>query len=219
VQNHWIKAIRQKKATWAAYTLAAIYLREERRKKDENDRTEPSDDDIERCVEIHKTQTPRLVGKVTRDQVLAAFESGEERLNVFPMRCVGFDTKLVKDVLPALKGQRAKRGQVSGETEAETNGKGKKRSRSDSESDSLKLDSHASGAKRRTRTRRSERNDRAKEELEETDAHMSGDDEDKSGDDEDGDGQSDYDPGNTMGVATRSLASSTRPRRSTRRTT
>ncbi len=63
----------------------------------------------------------------------------------------------------------------------------------------------------------SERNDRAKEELEETDAHMSGDDEDKSGDDEDGDGQSDYDPGNTMGVATRSLGFVDTARRSTRR--
>lgn len=77
MQNHWISATQRPKTSWAPHTLAAIYLREGR-KKDENDRTEPTNDEIERCVEVHKTQTPRLVDKVTRDQVQAAFESGEE---------------------------------------------------------------------------------------------------------------------------------------------
>lgn len=141
-----------------------------------------------------------------------------QRLNVFPMRCVGFDTNLVKRVVRALKGEQAvhQEERVPREKDVEVNGKGKKRSRS-ADSDGLRSDSLASGPKRRAPTKRSERTQGASRDAGEE--HFLRNDEDENGDEEDDGGQSDYDPGNTMAVSTRSLASSTRPRRSTRNTT
>lgn len=226
---------------WAPFTLAAILLRHERRQN--GDLREPSDKDIESCIDQYKGRSAphRLCDIVTREQVQNAFESGEEvvintssqrnreltqhrrtqRLNVFSMRCVGFDTDLAVRLMPnraPAAGQINKQLQDEGkEVEAvdemkaggQIPGRKRKRCRTPDSLDGP----HTAGAKRRVLANHSVRLDNAKEKHESVDEERIPDsDEGGSGSDED-DGQSDYNPGLFSGVGD----SSTRPRRSTRK--
>jgi len=76
MQTDWMNDASAKATSWSQNTIAAIFLRQQRRK--EGIMSEPSDEDIEECIKWHYDNSQDLYEKVTEDQVKKAFVSGAE---------------------------------------------------------------------------------------------------------------------------------------------
>ncbi|KAL5508583.1 hypothetical protein ACEPAH_6202 [Sanghuangporus vaninii] len=97
VQDTWFSNIWSHK--WGDYTLAAIYLRKHRH-------AEPTDMEVEYYA---KKKAALIHRKVTSNDVKQAFLSGAEKINVWTMKCIGYDEELKKRLVPAQSRQQRKR--------------------------------------------------------------------------------------------------------------
>lgn len=119
-----------------------------------------------------------------------------QRLNVFPMQCVGFDTHLV-DVIKS--GLEEEQDEHMGDEQ--TKGKGKKRSRSP------ELSVSSSNAKKRPPAKRVRPIDKRSQTNVTMEGETDGENIPESEEDESSEEESDYDPGN--GSTSRTTASAT----------
>ncbi|KAL5530736.1 hypothetical protein ACEPAF_6994 [Sanghuangporus sanghuang] len=97
VQDTWFSNIWSHK--WGDYTLAAIYLRK-------HQHAEPTDMEVEYYA---KKKAALIHRKVTSNNVKQAFLSGAEKINVWTMKCIGYDEELKKRLIPAQSRQQRKR--------------------------------------------------------------------------------------------------------------
>ncbi|KAH8115784.1 hypothetical protein DFH11DRAFT_1305052 [Phellopilus nigrolimitatus] len=93
VRKTWVKNVTSNFNGWGAFTLAAIHLRRERG-------CEPSITDIQRQVDKGKSHREFLQNKVSSAAIQEAFRSGEEKINVWTMKCVGYDERFKRKLLP-----------------------------------------------------------------------------------------------------------------------
>ncbi|KAH8115785.1 hypothetical protein DFH11DRAFT_1305101 [Phellopilus nigrolimitatus] len=93
VRNTWVKNVTSNFNGWGAFTLAAIYLRRERR-------CEPSITDVQGQVDKGKSHREFLHDEVSSAEIQEAFRSGEERINVWTMECTGYDERFKHKLLP-----------------------------------------------------------------------------------------------------------------------
>ncbi|KAL5527052.1 hypothetical protein ACEPAG_5843 [Sanghuangporus baumii] len=97
VQDTWFSNIWSYK--WGNYTLAAIFLRK-------HQSAEPNDVEVEYYA---KKKTGLIHRKVTSNDVKQAFLSGAEKINVWTMKCIGYDEELKKRLICAQSRQQRKR--------------------------------------------------------------------------------------------------------------
>lgn len=107
VREGWIALAIKRSTIWSLFIAVAIFLRRESRRNAGRggDWTDPTDDEITKCLDDRWRDSDELLEDVfvnlhvTDQEIRDALESGEERLNVFSMRCVGFDTALVEFIM------------------------------------------------------------------------------------------------------------------------
>ncbi|KAL5488387.1 hypothetical protein ACEPAI_6495 [Sanghuangporus weigelae] len=97
VQDTWFSNIWSHK--WGNYTLAAIYLRK-------HQSAEPNDVEVEYYA---KKKAALIHRKVTSNDVKQAFLSGAEKVNVWTMRCIGYNEEFKKQLIPAQSRKQRKR--------------------------------------------------------------------------------------------------------------
>ncbi|KAI5118550.1 hypothetical protein M0805_002930, partial [Coniferiporia weirii] len=88
VQSTWADNVM--KTRWGTLTLAAVHLRRQQRR-------EPSTEEIQE----HLTRGKEFLRKaVSRSEVETAFIRGEERINVWTMKCIGYDEDFKRRLIP-----------------------------------------------------------------------------------------------------------------------